>query len=68
MVGSRVRCFDCFEEIEVNAYAVLKKMRDWPDDAKPNEPLDSLLFDQVLVCSDCGRWYGDNAVLVSVEP
>ena len=65
------RCFDCFHEFaaDEDRFAVLKKMRDFPDgwhgDESEKRRLDSLTYDQVFVWGECAGWYGDHAIQVT---
>ena len=67
------RCFDCFMEFAVDddRFAVLKKMRDipenWHGDDIARAQLDSLCHDQVFVCEDCAGWYGDHPIRVAAH-
>lgn len=67
------RCFDCFHDFapDEDRYAVLKKMRDIPDDWHGDNierrRLENLCHDQVFVCSDCAGWYGDHPIPITAE-
>lgn len=62
------RCFDCLDEFTADApqFAVLKKMRDVPDDWRGDDYarryVESMSYDPVIICEDCASWYGDHAM------
>lgn len=65
------RCFDCFHDFapDEDRFAVLKKLRDIPEDWNGSEEARifawTACFDQVFVCADCAAWYGDHPLLAS---
>lgn len=62
------RCHDCFGET-TEWFVTFKRMRDIPADTDPAEAcfLDGMCFDEVLICSDCAGWYGEDAMPLTPE-